>query len=141
MSAKLDLASLNARHTSSSDKFFRMFAGASASLTAFEDGIIHLDVRVDNRLRISLEQITRSLAGSWHREEELRSASGYVTHVYKSERPTGFAIAMHNRSPDEIANIVVQQCRLIPAEAQYADVLLAVLKGTFAQEAQGETKP
>ena len=141
MRAKLDLASLNARHISSSDKFFRMFGGAASTLTAFEDGILHLDVRAGNRLRISLEDITRSLARSWHCEEELRSATGYLAHVYKSERPTGFAIATHNRSPHEVAQQVFQQFRLIRPEPQHADVLLAILQGTFAQESQGEPQP
>lgn len=96
---------------------------------------------VDNRLRDSIGKIADAIARSWHAEEELRSAAGYLAHIYKSERPTGFAIATHNRSPQEVATYAIRQCRLIPAEPQYADVLLAILKGTFAQEAQGETKP
>jgi hypothetical protein len=36
VSAKLDLASLNARHLRDHDKFFRMFAGAASVLKAFE---------------------------------------------------------------------------------------------------------
>jgi hypothetical protein len=104
------------------------------------NGIIHLEVRIDHRLRLSLEKITQSLAESWRGEEELRSATAYVVHVYKSDRPTGLAIATHNRSSDEIAQHASQQIRMIPTESQYADVLLTILKGTFAQVAPGETQ-
>src|SRR5207244_3737987 len=48
-SAPLDLKSLNERHLSASDKFFRMYAGAASSITAFDGGIISLDIHVDSR--------------------------------------------------------------------------------------------
>lgn len=69
MNAKLDFASLNARHVSRSDKFFRMFAGAASFLQAFDAGILHLDIRVDNRLRDSPGKIADAIARSWHRPE------------------------------------------------------------------------
>lgn len=124
--APLDLKLLNDRHIRTSDKFFRMFAGAASQITAFEEECICLDIHVDNRLAMPLEKITRNIAASWHREPELQSAKSYVAHIYKTERPSGFVVS--GFSP-EMADEIVRRAKELVTE--YPDILLTCIRGSF----------
>ncbi len=77
----LDLADLNDRHTRNHDKWYRMFVGAASRITAFEGGVIHLDIQVDNRLEAPFVEITHKIACSWLYLEELAQARGYEAHL------------------------------------------------------------
>jgi hypothetical protein len=90
----LDLEALNKRHLRRRGTFFRMYAGATSTLKAFHRGIVYLDVRVDDRLSLPLETITRDIAESWRREKELHRATEYCPSIYRSPRRVGFVIAM-----------------------------------------------
>jgi hypothetical protein len=126
------LAALNERHLRTSDKFFRMFAGAASVITAFEDGIISLEIRVDNRLSLPVEMITRNIAKSWRHEKELESATGYVAHIYKTERPSGFAVPLKDCSSPNFAEEVVRRANEVVRH--YPDILLTTIRGTFEKE-------
>jgi hypothetical protein len=126
------LASLNERHLHVSDKFYRMFAGAASVITGFRDGILSLEIRVDNRLRLPVETITQNIADSWRREKELQSATGYVAHIYKSVRPVGFALSLEDRSWPDFAKEVVRRANEMASH--YPDVLLTTINGSFESE-------
>ena len=127
---KLDLEQINHRHIHGIDKFFRMFGGAASQLLSFDDGILELEVRLDNRAnRSTPAAMARKLADSWHREPELRSATGFLVHVYKTMRPLGFAIPASGRSKKTLMEDLVRQARKLAKE--HPDILLETVRGSF----------
>jgi hypothetical protein len=126
----LDLAGINKRHVRGVDKWYRMYAGAASNLTSFDNGIIYLDIHVDNRLDQPLAEITRKIAESWLMEEELRCADGYLAHIYKTERPSG-GMAVPN--PGGLEALAGQLLHLVNGLAkQFSDVLITTISGSYA---------
>lgn len=125
----LDLEILNERHLRSVDKFFRMFAGAASRITKFHGEIIYLDIQIDDRLKIPLEQITRNIATSWHTESDLSGATGYVAHIYKSLHPSGFVFSVNTPSEEAIE-------RINGIATDYPDVMLRIISESFQVEGE-----
>lgn len=128
---RLNLKAINARHVRNSDKWYRMFAGAASMLTSFKQGIIHLDIHVDNRLDEPLEQITGKIAKSWLLEEELQHAQGYLAHLYKTERPSGCAVVSDGSGAGALAEELVRRMKEMAVE--YPDVLITTIAGSYAK--------
>jgi hypothetical protein len=125
-----DLVAINERHLRGVDKWSRMYAGAASNLTSFENGIIYLDIHVDNRLDQPLTEVTRKIAESWLMEAELKCAVGYSAHIYKTERPSGGVVAPQ---PGGIEALTGQLLHLVNGLAkQFPDVLITTISGTFA---------
>jgi hypothetical protein len=71
-----------------------MFAGAGSRITAFEDAVIHINVRVDDRQSLPVEVITRNIADSWRMEEELKHATRYLARIYKTGTPASLCLGL-----------------------------------------------
>jgi hypothetical protein len=108
-----------------------MFAGAASMLTSFKQGIIHIDIHVDNRLDEPLEQITGKIAKSWLLEEELQHAQGYLAHLYKTERPSGCAVVSDGSGAGALAEELVRRMKEMAVE--YPDVLITTIAGSYAK--------
>ena len=130
--SEIDLDALNNRHESSRDKWFRMCAGASSKITSFENGIIHLKITVDERLKLTLERISRNIVESWIHEDELCHATGFVAEVFKTEGLLGFYVPIDENNPaDGISEELIRRIKAVPANP---DILLEVIQGTFNDE-------
>ena len=127
----LDLDALNHRHANGYDKWFRMCAGAESIITAFENGIVHLDIRVDERLRSPMDVITRNIADTWRWEPELNQATGYCALIYRTEQLLGFSFNPTGMSQDAIAEII-RRFKESPAEP---DILIGTIEGTYQKDA------
>jgi hypothetical protein len=108
-----------------------MCAGAESIITAFENGIVHLDIRVDERMRSPVDAITRNIADTWRWEPELKQATGYFALIYKTEQLLGFLFNPTGMSQDAIAE-VIRRFKEPPAEP---DILLGTIEGTYQQDA------
>ena len=96
------LKPINKRHINSVDKLFRMHAGASTHLTGLNDGVFELETRISKRPRpISVEQMIRNIARSWHGNPELASCHTCRVRVYQSAGPTGVAVPAKNYRGEE----------------------------------------
>lgn len=127
----LDLAAINERHVRGVDKWYRMCVGAASNLTSFENGIVYLDIHVDNRLDQPLAGITRKIAQSWLMEEELKCADGYSAHIYKTERPSGGMVVPDGSGLDALAG---KHLYLVNELAQgFPDVLITTISGSYAE--------
>jgi hypothetical protein len=84
-----DLEDLNRRHVSSTDKWYRMCAGAGSEITGFEDGTIYLSIVVDERQQRPLEEIVGKIARSWLHNKELKNASQYIAVIFQTDGRLG----------------------------------------------------
>jgi hypothetical protein len=97
---------------------------------SFRDGIIEIEVRVDQRLKkFTPEEMAVKLANSWHREPELSSATGYVAHVYKCGRPVGFVMPAGGRGRKALVEDMMDRFRGLATE--YPDVLVEMVRTVF----------
>jgi hypothetical protein len=124
----LDLVGLNERHAQRSDKFFRMYAGAASTLTGFRAGVIYLDIRVDIRVRFPLEALTRNIAESWRRENELCSATDYCASIYLSSGWLGFILGGPNIHSEQKIQEAVKRLK---ESADSSDAFVTRIKGAF----------
>jgi hypothetical protein len=108
-----------------------MCAGAESIITAFENGIVHLEIRVDERLRSSVDVITRNIADTWRWEPELNQATGYCALIYRTEQLLGFSFNPTGMSQDAIAEII----RRFKEPPEQPDVLLGTIEGTYQKDA------
>lgn len=116
-----ELKPINDRHIPASDKWFRMFAGASTHLTALHDGVFELESRIDQRKRkVCNEQLAHNIAKSWSRNPELSSCRKCIVRFYQSAGPTGFAVPakeITEAEPAGLAQILMAKFRAM-AEAE-----------------------
>lgn len=123
-----ELKPINDRHIPRSDKFFRMFAGASTHLTALHEGCFELETRIDHRKRkVSDEQLARNIARSWSHNPELSSCSECIVRFYQSAGPTGFAVPakkIKETGTEGLARILMAKFRaMAEAEKQPAPLI------------------
>lgn len=120
------LEEINERHIRNIDKYFRSREGAASNLTGFHAGFIYLDIRVDDRLRVPIEAITRNIANSWRRERELNGAVAYCASIYKSARWSGYLLG-----PDATSHQKEEAIRRMKEPANPPDVFIKMIEEQY----------
>ena len=120
------LEEINERHVRNIDKYFRNREGAASNLTGFHAGFIYLDIRVDDRLRVPIEAITRNIANSWRKEKELSGAVAYCASIYKSARWSGFLLG-----PDATVRQKEEAIRRMKEPANEPDVFIKMIEEQY----------
>ena len=120
------LEEINEAHIRGIDKFYRMYAGGASNLVGFHGGYIYLEIRVDDRLSIPLEKLTRNIANSWCRQNELRGAVGYCALIYKSARWSGFVL-----EPGMTAQQLEEATRRLTELANEPDVFVKMIEEVY----------
>lgn len=91
--AETTVSEINRRHVSASDKFFRMFAGASTYLVGLDGDSFELETTLDGRgRRVSIDQLVHNIADAWRTARGLESCRRCRVHLRQSSAPTGFAV-------------------------------------------------
>ena len=126
------LRAINRRHVNTVDKFFRMFVGASSTLTDLDGSVFDLEIKVDRRVASdSLRQLAGNMARSWHRNPELEGCRECRVRILRQEGPTGFAIpaAEVGRAGDErTGSIVSEMLRQLDESGQLPAPLVSELR-------------
>ena len=83
----LDINAINQRYIHTIDKLYRMHGGLSSELMAFHNGVLYIDISVDDRWPLkekTLKGTALQIAQSWRGNSELKHAFGY--HVFICHR-------------------------------------------------------
>lgn len=128
-----ELSALLNEHVHRAGKFFQMFCGTSSRLTLYENGILHLEIRVPGeRGGISVEQLARNIAKSWSFGTKLSGATGYKVHIYKANHPSGFVVDAEGSDHEVLARTLVATMKA--AAKPGPDILLKIVEGDFDNE-------
>ena len=128
-----ELGDLCNEHVHRAGKFFQMFCGTASRLTLYEDGILHLEIRVPGEVvRISVEQLARNIAKSWSYGERLNGATGYRVHIYKANHPAGVVVDTEGSDHEVLARTLVATMKA--AAKPGPDILLKIVEGDFENE-------
>ncbi|MCX6972510.1 MAG: hypothetical protein NTV93_20495 [Verrucomicrobia bacterium] len=110
-----------------------MFCGTASRLTLYENGILHLEIRVPGeRGGISVEQLARNIAISWSNGVRLNGATGYKVHIYKANHPAGFVVDTKGSDSEVLAKTLVATMKA--AAKPRPDILLEIVEGDFENE-------
>ncbi len=98
--------SINERHISRVDKFFRMFAGASSTLLEVRNFSFLLEIKIDSRVtEESAPQLVWNIAQSWRsRNPELENCLTCIVDLRRSPGPTGFMLPASGSQADADAD-------------------------------------
>ena len=100
---KETLSAINDRHMHAIDKMYRMFAGLSSHLLAYEEGTLTLQVHHSKRWPKDPVTTAQQLAESWIRfNPELKEAHTYMVYVHASGSETGFANSIIGKEKDTL---------------------------------------
>lgn len=128
-----ELSDLYSEHVHRAGKFFQMFCGTASRLTLYENGILHLEIRVPGeRGGISVEQLARNIAISWSNGVRLNGATGYKVHIYKANHPAGFVVDTKGSDSEVLAKTLVATMKA--AAKPRPDILLEIVEGDFENE-------
>jgi hypothetical protein len=128
-----ELRALYTEHVHRAGKFFQMFCGTSSRLTLYENGILHLEIRVPGEVRgISIEQLARNIAKSWSYGVRLNGATGYKVHIYKANHPAGFVVDAKGSDSEVLVKTLVATMKA--AANPGPDILLKIVEGDFDNE-------
>ena len=119
----VDLDTLNRRHISAVDKFYRMFAGASSRVTRVGGGSFDLRVELSSRVpEDERDGLVRKITMSWRHNRVLKRCERVRVQVFLSPSAQGFHLAVNPSANDpkaELAQAAKEQiARMGKAEGQ-----------------------
>jgi hypothetical protein len=99
---KDNLKAINTRHMHAIDKMYRMFAGLSSHLLAYEEGTLTLQVHHSKRWTKDPLTTAKQLAESWFfHNPEFKDAHTYSVYVHSSTYETGFFFTPAKRKDND----------------------------------------
>ena len=90
-----DVDRLSLKHSYTSDKYWRMFAGSSSELLSYKNGVVEIEITTSRQKLESEGKPKYSLRNqliSWLNERLLGKATHLVVHIMQREKPVGFAL-------------------------------------------------
>jgi hypothetical protein len=116
-----------------------MFCGTASHLSLYENGILHLEIRVPGQEgRISVEQLARNIAESWSYGVRLNGATGYKVYIYKANHPAGFVVDPKGTDREVLAKTFVAAMKA--AAKPGPDILLKIVEGEFGNDPQPQAR-
>ena len=125
----IQLKEIRRFHMHNYDKLRMMHTGTSSHLISFENGILHLRVRVPASRRVHAHKLALGASQGWNSVPGLTEARAYRTRVYERHAPAGVAVNSQTTPAGAIVAAILAFAEV--NKHPELDLLLEVIEGTY----------